>query len=162
MVNNYSLQILALALILNMIAFSVVHRVYSKLLPSHCLCQPLSVRFTPFIMVCLLPLPPWWSVSSHSLHHCLSPPTPSPSWSFSSHSLHHRLSPPTPSIILCPLSMPLSSPSEIKFGVDQPDGHDDLHYIYSLKDFQAFTSSTYEGMFDRAIRTVQVYVGACE
>ena len=101
-------------------------------------------------------------LSALPLHHCLSPPTPSPSWSFSSHSLHHRLSPPTPSIILCPLSMPLSSPSEIKFGVDQPDGHDDLHYIYSLKDFQAFTSSTYEGMFDRAIRTVQVYVCACE
>ena len=36
-----------------------------------------------------------------------------------------------------------------QFGLpeEEPDSGDDefLHYVYSLKDFQAFTSSTYEG-----------------
>jgi len=58
-----------------------------------------------------------------------------------------------------PLS--LASPSEIKFGADEPDGHDDLHYIYSLKDFQAFTSSTYEGMLDRAMYAYGTSVCVC-
>ena len=65
-----------------MIAFSVVHRVYSKLLPSHCLrlLSTIVCPLYPSIIVCLLPLP-----------------------------LHHGLSPPTPSIIVCLLPLPPSS-----------------------------------------------------